>query len=223
MNYLLHIDTASDTASICLSENEEVLELVFNESRNDHAAWLHTAIDALLKKNEIKVKDLQAIAVAIGPGSYTGLRVALSAAKGLCYALNIPLIAVSTLSMLAYAVLPEVETLICPVIDARRMEVFTTVYDKNLQEVLPPQALIIDESSFLAILDSNKVVFCGSGCKKLQPVINHSNATFSTVTANASHLVKLAHPLFEAKQFADTAYAEPFYIKEFFTAFEGKK
>jgi tRNA threonylcarbamoyladenosine biosynthesis protein TsaB len=222
MSYLLHIDTSSNTASICLSDNEKIVELAFNESRNDHATWLHPAINDLLKKNGLTVGDLDAIAVSIGPGSYTGLRVSLSAAKGFCYALGIPLITVNTLKMIAHSVKAEAEEYICPLIDARRMEVFTALYDKNIVEINPPSALILDANSFSELLALNKILFCGNGSPKLKAVLNHSNASFSTAIANASHIAELSYVKFRNRDFADVSYTEPLYIKEFYSPAEKK-
>ena len=136
MSLILNIDTALETAFVCLSNGNEVLQSSVNETQKDHATWLHTAITNLLQKTGHSVNELEAVAVSIGPGSYTGLRVGLASAKGFCYALNIPLIAISTLKIIALAASNEVQgaTIICPMIDARRMEVFTLLYDIDLME-----------------------------------------------------------------------------------------
>lgn len=217
MSLILNIDTALDTASVCFAKDGEPLELIKNENSRDQAAWLHQTIAQLLKKNNLKPNQLEAVSVSIGPGSYTGLRVGLSAAKGLCYALQIPLIAVSTLEMLAFAVQEEATDLICPMIDARRMEVFVALYDKSLQEKIPAHALILDECSFTAILSTDKILFCGTGSKKLQTLISNSNAIFTKTSSNASHLSKLSHNRFRKNEFSDLAYTEPLYIKEFYS------
>lgn len=216
MALILNIDTALELSSVCLANNEQVLELSINEDQKDNAAWPHTVISQLLKKNNISAAALNAIAVSIGPGSYTGLRVGLAAAKGLCYALNIPLITIGTLEVMAYAVKEEATGLICPLIDARRMEVFMAVYDKNLEEKTTPQAMVIDENSFSSLF-SSPVLFCGSGSKKLQALIKNSSAHFSDTISNASHLAMLAAVSFAQKQFANLAYTEPLYIKEFYS------
>lgn len=217
MSYILNIDTSAETASICLSLNGKSIALACNENRNGQTSWLHPAIENMLTEQQLVLKDIQAIAVAIGPGSYTGLRVGLSAAKGFCYALNIPLITVSTLKMLAYAVQKEAAELICPLIDARRMEVFSCLYGKTLSEEKKPAAFIIDENTFTETLNSHKVLFCGTGSKKLQPLINHDNASFSSNMANASDLGVLSYACLLNKEFADVAYTEPLYIKEFYS------
>jgi tRNA threonylcarbamoyladenosine biosynthesis protein TsaB len=216
MSLLLNIDTALDSASVCLARDEEIISLAINENPKGHAAWLHSTVAAMLQRNDFTPNQLEGVAVSIGPGSYTGLRVGLAAAKGLCYALNIPLIAIDTLKVMALAVQDEAKELICPMIDARRMEVFAAVYDKLLGEKMKAAALIIDESSFEFLLAENKILFCGNGSKKLQALLNNKNATFSNNSSNASHLASLAQIWFNKREFADLAYAEPLYIKEFY-------
>lgn len=217
MSLILNIDTALDTASVCLSENGKELQLSFSENQKDHALWLHTEITALMHQSGKNMKELNAVAVSVGPGSYTGLRVGLAAAKGFCYALNIPLITINSLKILALAAIDEAIDTICPLIDARRMEVFTAVYDKDLKEKVSPHALVVNENSFASLLLSGKILFCGNGVKKLQPLISHNNAHFSNKMADASHLARLSFPCYTKKEFADLAYAEPLYIKEFYS------
>jgi tRNA threonylcarbamoyladenosine biosynthesis protein TsaB len=217
MSLILNIDTAVDTASVCLAKDGEVLQFAANETQKDHAAWLHTAIADILQKNGSLLNDLNAVAVSIGPGSYTGLRVGLSSAKGLCYALNIPLVSIGTLEMIAFAAREEDADLICPMIDARRMEVFTAVYDKILQQVMAPHAIVVDENSFASLLLSSKIIFCGNGCKKLQTIILNKNAFFSLIQGDATQLASLSYKHFLEHEFADLAYTEPLYIKEFYS------
>lgn len=217
MSLILNIDTALERASVCLSKNDIVLETTYSENQKDHAAWLHPAIQKLLQKNNFSFQDLNAIAVSIGPGSYTGLRVGLSAAKGFCYALNIPLITVSSLYMLAFAAQKEALDIIVPAIDARRMEIYSAVYDINLTEKISPHALIIEQNSFNELLQSNKILFCGNGIAKLKNVLKNENAFFSDTLSDAGTLAIVAHDLYRQKQFADLAYTEPMYIKEFYS------
>ncbi len=217
MSLILNIDTALNTASVCLAKDEEILSLAFNDDQTDHAAWLHPAIAELLQKNGFSPNQLDAVAVSIGPGSYTGLRVGLSAAKGLCYALKIPLITIGTLKLMANVVKEDANSLICPMIDARRMEVFTAVYNKQLGEIIPAHALLLDETCFASLLATEKILFCGTGSKKLQPLVTHLNATFSGETSNASNLSALSIVNFRNNEFADLAYTEPLYIKEFYS------
>jgi len=217
MSLILNIDTALDTASVCLTKDEEPLQLTINENPKDQGGWLHLTIAEMLRQSGHRPNQLHAVAVSIGPGSYTGLRVGLAAAKGICYALKIPLIAINTLEIMAFAVNDEAANLICPMIDARRMEVFTATYDKSLQEKISAHAEIIDENSFATELSADKILFCGTGSKKLQQLITKPNASFSDTNSNASHLAILSCNRFRKKQFADLAYTEPLYIKEFYT------
>jgi tRNA threonylcarbamoyladenosine biosynthesis protein TsaB len=217
MSLVLHIDTAVSTASVCISKDGVLLALAENKNQKDHAEWLHPAIGRLLKENGIGINDLNAVAVSNGPGSYTGLRVGLASAKGFCFALNIPLITISTLEVMTIAVLGYQSTLFCPMIDARRMEVFTALYDRDLNIILTPHAKVIDEKSFEKELDANQILFFGNGAEKCKTMINHSNALFAMVEHNASFMIEPAQRKMNAKDFADLAYAEPFYIKEFHT------
>jgi tRNA threonylcarbamoyladenosine biosynthesis protein TsaB len=218
MSFILNIDTAVDVASVCLAKNGKPLQLITNENQKDHAAWLHPAIAELLHRNGIAMKNIEAIAITIGPGSYTGLRVSLATAKGLCYAMNIPLIAIGTLNMMAFAVEKEADDLICPMIDARRMEVFAAVYDKFLHPVISPQVMSINEDSFTELLSSHKILFCGSGSNKLQKLISNSSAIFTNTVSNASFLAPVSYNHFCKKEFADLAYTEPLYLKEFYSS-----
>ncbi len=217
MAILLNIDTALDKASVCLSVGSEPPGVLSNDRQKDHAAWLHGAIRELMKKQSIEMEHLDAVAVSIGPGSYTGLRIGLSAAKGLCYALGIPLITVGTLETIAWAVKESDADLICPLIDARRMEVFTAVYNKSLQEIVAPTALIITKNSFSNLLLTNRVLFCGNGNNKLQTVLCHQNATFIESSASAIELAQLANNYWKEKRFANLAYSEPLYLKDFYS------
>ncbi len=217
MSLILNIDTALDTASVCIAKDRDVLLMSSNNEQKDHAAWLHTAIAALMQATGHMINTLDAVAVSIGPGSYTGLRVGLAAAKGFCYALHIPLLTVNTLKQIAFAAKDAATGLICPLIDARRMEVFTAVYTNGMEEKIPARSMIINENSFVDLLSTEKILFCGNGAKKLQPLLTNSNAAFSTIAADASHLAQLSFPLFNNDQFANLAYTEPFYLKEFYT------
>ena len=150
MSVILNIDTSMGTAGVCLSKAGTVLALAESQDQKNHSSWLHPAIRRLLAETGYGPGDLRAVAVTAGPGSYTGLRVGMAAAKGFCYALGIPLIAENTLNMMAFAAreqLPEAD-LLCPMIDARRMEVFAAVYQKGGEVLLPATAIVIDENSF---------------------------------------------------------------------------
>lgn len=219
MSLILNIDTALETASVCLANDDDVLQLSVNENQKDHAAWLHTAIAELLQKTGRTVNELEAVAVSIGPGSYTGLRVGLASAKGFCYALKIPLITISTLKIIAFALKDKAgdAAFICPMIDARRMEVYTALYDNRLIEKKSAQAMILDENSFTSLLESGKILFCGAGSKKLSQIIDSANAVFNFDDYNATQLAQLSYKCFQKKEFANLAYTEPLYIKEFYT------
>ena len=217
MAIILNIDTSVETASVCLSHHTEVIGQAVNENQKDHAAWLHTAIINLINGAQLQINDINAIAISIGPGSYTGLRIGLAAAKGLCYALSLPLISINTLEMMAHSVAKEKGEFICPLIDARRMEVFTATYNKSLEEITKPFALIVDKNSFTDLLSSGSVIFCGNGSKKLQTILDHDNAFYSNTIATATDLVHLSSMYFQDKKFANLAYTEPYYLKEFYS------
>lgn len=218
MSLLLNIDTALAVASVCLSNGTSAIAIATNEQQQSHASWLHGAIDDMMKQSGYSFNQLDAISVSIGPGSYTGIRVGLSSAKGFCYALNLPLIAISTTEMMAFAVRTEAEDLICPVIDARRMELFTAVYDKELKEIRSPFSLIANENSFDEYLNDHRLLFCGDGCTKLQNLLINNKIRFSNTIADASHLAKLAAHRFSGQVFAELAYIEPLYVKEFYSS-----
>ena len=224
MPLILNIDTAIDTASVCLAKDEEVLSIVKNDKQKDHAGWLHVAIKEMFEKASISLKDLDAVAVTIGPGSYTGLRVGLAAAKGICFALEKPLITVNTLLVMANAAkhvhednFGEPADLLCPMIDARRMEVFAAIYTNDLEVIKEPVALVINENSFAEELSSKIICFSGNGSAKLKPIIKNEHAKFSAVVFDASHMAALTESFYKKKQFADLAYTEPLYLKEFYT------
>lgn len=217
MSLLLNIDTAFDTASICIADNNTILQKATNEQFKDHAAWLHTTIQQLLKEQNISINDIAAISVNNGPGSYTGLRVGLSAAKGFCFALDIPLITIHTLVLMASAGISEAEEIICPLIDARRMEVFTACYDKTLKQVLEPQALILDENSFSEILTNQKILFCGNAVEKIKTVVKNAHASFSNKNYTMGNMAQISFEKFINNDFSDLAYSAPFYVKDFYT------
>lgn len=224
MALILNIDTAVDVASICLAKDEAVLSIAKNESQKDHASWLHIAIKEIFEKNSLELKSVDAIAVTSGPGSYTGLRIGMATAKGICYALNKPLIGLNTLLVMANAAknvhkdsFGENADLLCPMIDARRMEVFTAIYTKELQIVKEPAAMTLSETSFNEYLSDNSICFFGNGSNKFRAIINHDKAIFNDLKADASSMISLAEKKFTGKEFIDLAYAEPLYLKEFYT------
>ena len=222
MALILNIDTATEYASVCLSRNGKLLAIQSNANQKDHASFVQPAIQRIVNEAGTSLSSIDAIAVANGPGSYTGLRVGLSTAKGLCYALDKPLILINTLEIIATAALENVSemssgALVCPMIDARRMEVFTAVYDSEMNNVMKPAALIVDETSFAHLLNERVIVFCGSGARKFENLIAHNNAKFFHINHDARHMQTIAEKMYLLKSFADKAYSEPYYLKEFFT------
>lgn len=225
MPLILNIDTATEFASVCLSNNNNVLMLVSNSEQKNHASFLQPAIKQIFNTTNISFNQLDAIAVSNGPGSYTGLRVGLSSAKGLCFALNKPLVLLNTLEIMANGAIEEYKnqnknisnTFFCPMIDARRMDVFTALYNSSLQTIIPPNAVTLNHSFAQAHIQSNTIVFFGSGSSKGVSVVCHANAIFSTYQHTATAMVTLANNKYNKKLFANLAYCEPFYLKEFYT------
>lgn len=220
MALILNIDTATERAGVCLSKDGKVLQELAHDDQKNHAGFIQPAIRELMLKTSYSLADVDAIAVTAGPGSYTGLRVGLATAKGLCFTLSKPLLLINTLEVMAQAALragvPASDILLCPMIDARRMEVFAGMYTTQLQAVQSPSAVILTEESFKEILDKEAVLFMGNGSIKFKAIVQHSNAMFSDVQHGARDLGVLAEAAFERNDTADLAYSEPFYLKEFF-------
>lgn len=224
MPLILNIDTASEKASMCIAQNDVSIALLESTEQKNHAAWMHPAIERLLHQARCTLRDLEAVAVTAGPGSYTGLRVGMAAAKGLCFALNIPLIIENTLRVMALAMRQAVNDridkqhiLFCPMIDARRMEVFTALFNSDLQEVVKSSALELDSGTFSDYIDNLEICFSGNGSKKFQPLVTHFHAQFLQTDYSAAHLAQLSSKKFFMQDFADVIYAEPLYLKEFYT------
>jgi tRNA threonylcarbamoyladenosine biosynthesis protein TsaB len=219
MALILSIDTSMAKAGIALSKDGEALSILENSEQKEHAAWLHQAVQEIMQTTGHHMRELQAVAVTAGPGSYTGLRVGMAAAKGFCYALNIPLIAEDTLKVMAFAAreqTPETH-LLCPMLDARRMEVFTSLYDHNMTQLLPSTAMVIDENSFSTWLSDREVSFFGEGADKCKPIITASSAHFTQVNYHAGYLGFIAFLRYLQGEFTGLAYSEPAYTKEFYT------
>ncbi len=216
---ILNIDTALEQAIISLSEGGKILDFIINNEPKGHASILHLAIRDLLKKYSIHPKHLDAIALTAGPGSYTGLRVGMAAAKGLCYALNIPMITIGTLELMATnAILEDYEEVMyCPMIDARRMEVYTALYDKKLNELMPPCSIILDEQTFGEELKKGKIIFFGNGALKFTMLQKHGSAMFKNIQMNPQTMAVISFEKFNKKEFSNTTDNQPLYIKEFFT------
>lgn len=218
MAIILCIDTTGEAGSIALAENGREIGFLENNDKNTHASWLQSAIQDLLHSSGFTINRLQAVAVSSGPGSYTGLRVGMASAKGLCYALGIPLIEENSLKVMTMGLHQQDKSfdLYCPMVDARRMEVFMAMYNNDLEEIMPPLAKILDEQSFIDKLEDNKMIFFGSGSVKLKKILNHKNAFFSERMHSARELITIAEHKYINKEFADLAYSVPFYVKEFY-------
>lgn len=222
---LLCIETATQICSVSLSRNNEVIGILESEEKNAHSRILHVLIDRLLKENDVEVKDVDAIVVSKGPGSYTGLRIGVSTAKGLCYAANKPLIAINTLEAMAHGMKSRFSNeasrtnkplLFIPMIDARRMEVFTSIFDSDINEVSPTIAQIISEESFSDYKNNNHLVLGGDGAEKCKSYLQHENIMYlDDFKASASFMITPALEAFEAGKFENVAYFEPFYLKDF--------
>jgi tRNA threonylcarbamoyladenosine biosynthesis protein TsaB len=219
MGLILNIDTATEKASICLALNGESLALAENFTQNSHAAWLHPAIEQMMSNTGYTLRQLQAVAVTAGPGSYTGLRVGMAAAKGFCFALAIPFIAEDTLKTMAFAAKEQLDEidLLCPMIDARRLEVFTSMFDKEGTTLMPSTAMVVDENSFSSWLIDRRVSFFGDGSGKCKPIILNPNAAFVEVNYHAGYLGILSFYRYLRQEFTVLAYSEPAYTKEFYT------
>lgn len=217
MPVIVHIDTALDLAFAGISKDGMLLDVAFSDVRDNHAAWLHITIQQLMTNRQLAWKEVDAVSVNRGPGSYTGLRVGMAAAKGFCFAANKPLITISCTQLIALAATTTDADLYCAMIDARRMEVFTAIYDASLNEIAAPHALLLDEKSFSHILDENRVVFCGNGAQKFKNICTHKHAVFTSLSYEIKHHIELSLKCFHAKSFADAAYAVPEYGKSFYS------
>ncbi|MDD4847891.1 MAG: tRNA (adenosine(37)-N6)-threonylcarbamoyltransferase complex dimerization subunit type 1 TsaB [Bacteroidales bacterium] len=219
MSYLLHIETATPVCSVALSNDNQLIAKQESTSTNVHSERLTCFIEEVLKSEHIACSQLSAVAVSEGPGSYTGLRIGVSAAKGLCYALEIPLIAIKTLESMSLGMkkLYRSETAFyAPMLDARRMEVYSALYDFQGNEKEATNAKIVDETAFSTLLSSQTIVFGGTGAEKCRSVIEGPNAIFlPDFQASAEWMIPLAYQKFVARDFVDTAYFEPFYLKNF--------
>jgi tRNA threonylcarbamoyladenosine biosynthesis protein TsaB len=217
MALLLCIETATEVCSVAISKDRELLALKEVEDAFAHSAKLTLFIKDCIASANVKLADLEAIAISSGPGSYTALRVGISTAKGLCYALGIPLIEVNTLQSLALATAKQLQlsdVLYCPMIDARRMEVYTALFDASGRSLTATQPLIVEDNSFENYFNRGQtIVFIGNGAAKCQLVLHSPFAQFEQVKCSAAHLIDLAFENFQYHKFVDVAYFEPFYGK----------
>jgi tRNA threonylcarbamoyladenosine biosynthesis protein TsaB len=223
MTYILHLETATKVCSIAIAKDGELISHKETTVANSHSSLITGFVDDVVKDAGITLNDLSSVCISMGPGSYTGLRIGVSTAKGFCYALGIPLIAINTLQSMAnfYATnnteMLTDETLLCPMIDARRMEVFTALFNRDAAFVKDTSADIIDEESFKKELSNHKIIFFGDGAEKCKNSLSHcSNAIFNIEFLISSRgMVSLAWEKYQSKEFVNVAYFEPFYLKDF--------
>lgn len=213
---ILNIETATDVCSICISREETILAKVATEEPFQHAKRITLLIEQCLQESGLALKEIDALAVSKGPGSYTALRIGISTAKGIAYALDKPVVAVDTLRSLARASARQFEraALYQPMIDARRMEVYTAPFDQKGEPLGLAEAQVIDENSFQEALIAGKtIVLSGNGAAKCKAVLPSERVVCLDIVCDSAHLVPLAHRAFQAKDFVDIAYFAPFYLK----------
>ncbi len=232
---ILYIETATDICSVAISKGDQLLSLVESGPERSHATLLNQFIREALGECEAGFTDLDGVAVSKGPGSYTGLRIGISTAKGIAYALGKPLLSSGTLENMCYAALthPEIQRLagspasdllLCPMLDARRMEVYAAVFTTGFQFVKEVSAQIIDKTSYSGLLEKHPICFFGNGAPKCREVITHPNACFvEGIHPSAGSMVHPVLQKFQKRQFEDVAYFEPFYLKDFIATTPRKK
>ena len=221
---ILNIETTTKNCSVSLSKEGKLIALKeINDGRYSHAENLHPFITSVLQESNYTYSDLTAIAVSKGPGSYTGLRIGVSAAKGFCFALEIPLLSIDTLQALAAQA--HIETgVIVPILDARRMEVYQAVFDATHKTIENTEAVIVEKETYDTYLNKGKVSFLGDAVPKIKEVINHENAVYiDNSFPSAKEMVQLSYDKFQQKDFEDVAYFEPYYLKDFIAIKSTKK
>jgi len=222
MTHILCIETSTTVCSVCVTADNKILSHKEINNGFSHAENLHVFIEDVLQEANLSIKQINAVAVSKGPGSYTGLRIGVSTAKGLCYALQIPLISIDTLQAMAYSVQRTMfngQCVYCPMLDARRMEVYCAIYNKNLETIIAVNALVLDEKS-IEILNINKpIYFFGDGMPKAKELLKEIKDSFfvEDVFPSAESMAELSFTKFKRNIVEDVAYFEPFYLKEFFT------
>jgi len=224
LTYILNIETSTKNCSVSVSNNGELIAIKeLNNGNYSHAEVLHSFIKEAVNDAKIALSDLSAVSVSKGPGSYTGLRIGVSAAKGLSFALNIPLISINTLESLAHSLAIE-SGMIISMLDARRMEVYSAVFDSDFIQVRAIKAEIIDENSFSEYLDREAIYFVGDGAAKCKSVITHDNAIFvDDHFPSAKEMCSLSYDKYKKNDIEDVAYFEPFYLKDFIVIPQKKK
>jgi len=219
MTTILNIDCTGSEAFVAIAKDGILQDVLHNVVQKEHASFLHPALQALLSKLDIQPNQIDAVAVTNGPGSYTGIRIGLAAAKGLCYTLNLPLICINSLVLLASTTKRSTEGklgVIVPIIDARRMEVFTAVYDTDINELEAPHALLLNSESFNNYLSKEVVIFCGSAIQKFHTICVHKNAHFVDTTDVSAEMCKLSYLKFNQSETSDLVLSNPCYVKEFY-------
>jgi len=221
---ILNIETTTKNCSVSLAEDGVLLAIKeINEGSYSHAEHLHPFIDVILNEIGKNYSDLAAVAVSKGPGSYTGLRIGVSAAKGFCYALEIPMISVDTLTSLAHVVQTD-DAVIVPMLDARRMEVYQAVYTADYKSLEQTKAQIVEAGTYDKYLNKTQVYFVGDAVEKIQPLISHPNAVFvENKFPSAKEMAPLSYEKFVKQDFEDVAYFEPYYLKDFIAVKSTKK
>jgi tRNA threonylcarbamoyladenosine biosynthesis protein TsaB len=222
---ILYIETATDVCSVALSKGSEIIGLKEEAGGNNHAKHLLPFVDEVLKQAGVSMTEINGVAVSIGPGSYTGLRIGVSTAKGIAYTAGIPVMAVSTLESIAqgaktlWAESSSEQPQIIPMIDARRMEVFTTRYDFDIRSLEEISSKIVDDNTFAELLSKEKVLFCGNGMPKCKEILSaFPNAKFMDAPISAKNMLPAALRKWQKQEFEDVAYFEPFYLKEYVAA-----
>jgi len=223
MSLILNLDTATAVCSVALAEDCRVISQRTDLEGRNHAALLTAFIDEMLREAGIEPAAIDAVGVSKGPGSYTGLRIGVSTAKGIAYALSVPLLSAGTLEIMANGYLllhpelsAEINTLLCPLIDARRMEVYTACFDTRMNAARKVTAEIVNENSFSDLPGNKKIIFFGDGAAKCEKVLSHENAVVDTsYTISATHMTELIFHRFREGTYEDVAYFEPFYLKDF--------
>jgi tRNA threonylcarbamoyladenosine biosynthesis protein TsaB len=225
MTRILCLETSTEVCSAAVVEDGKVVDFREDVSGQNHSKLLTVFIAQLLESNRLKASDFNAVAVSEGPGSYTGLRIGVSVAKGFCYAASIPLIAISSLEAMTSHVIEHLEEfhlqikpddLFAPMIDARRMEVYTAIYSSNLQLVQKVNALVVDQDSFREFTENSRLFLFGNGSAKCSDILINPNIIYiDGILASSLHMATLANLKFQKGEFVDVAYFEPFYLKDF--------
>jgi tRNA threonylcarbamoyladenosine biosynthesis protein TsaB len=217
---ILQIESSHPYCSVSIAENNQLIRELAAEKEHDHAAQLAPLCHQILSECDMSFSELDAIAVSIGPGSYTGLRIGLSTAKGMCYASGKPMLAISTLASMAcqaYSIHGDASAHYCPLIDARRMEVYTGLYDSSGTVISKPEALVLTEQPFFVGNVKKHIVYFGNGLPKTKPFLQQNTITLENFIVRSQGMTSISSAMYESGIFSDTAYIEPTYLKEYYT------